>query len=246
MARCDLHHSFGELALRVPDGAGREADFVFRAGVLPVSPVNLSTDRIAIRKAKHDYNSWYRADALWMGIGSQKCRELGVFLLACAFQNPEERRTTLTLDHPESEIHRIIIEAEPVNLDDLPLGLSMVPLALRYLPAETRRHPWVGEDVSKYDLPRLALSNAEDCVGSGDEDWRRRDTVWISARHPGTFRLAELLLNAGCSWNEVREYSLEGDAGYRGVAPMSAELRIFLPGSDGWIHNDDGPSLSRA
>jgi hypothetical protein len=53
------------------------------------------------------------------------------------------------------------------------------------------------------------------------------------------FRFAELLLNAGCSWNEVRDYALEGDAGYRGVGPMSTELRIFLPGSDGWIYPDD-------
>jgi hypothetical protein len=59
------------------------------------------------------------------------------------------------------------------------------------------------------------------------------------AASQGMFRLAELLLNAGCSWNEVREYALEGDAGYRGVGPMSAELRIFLPGSHGWIYRDD-------
>ena len=36
------------------------------------------------------------------------------------------------------------------------------------------------------------------------------------------------------SW-KVREYALEGDAGFRSVGPMSAELRIFLPGSDGWV-----------
>ena len=53
-------------------------------------------------------------------------------------------------------------------------------------------------------------------------------------------RFAELLLNACCSWNEVREYALEGDAVTGVVGPMSAELRIFLPGSDGWIlpHED--------
>jgi hypothetical protein len=56
------------------------------------------------------------------------------------------------------------------------------------------------------------------------------------------FRQAELLLSAGCSWNQVREYQLEGDAGYRGVASMSAELRIFLPGSDGWFYEGDDVS----
>jgi hypothetical protein len=74
-----------------------------------------------------------------------------------------------------------------------------------------------------------------------------RDTVRVWASSPGILRLAELLLNAGCSWNQVREYALEGDAGYRGVAPMSAELRIFLPGGDGWIYpGQDVPIVSAA
>ncbi len=56
---------------------------------------------------------------------------------------------------------------------------------------------------------------------------------------PGVFRFAEPPLNADCSWNPVRNYSLEGDAGYRSVRPMSAELRIFLPGNEGWIFPGD-------
>jgi hypothetical protein len=50
-----------------------------------------------------------------------------------------------------------------------------------------------------------------------------------------TIRLAELLLNAGCSWNTVRAFDLEGEAGFSGVTSLSAELRIALPGSDLWI-----------
>jgi hypothetical protein len=99
-------------------------------------------------------------------------------------------------------------------------------------------------DCCTHDLPVLALSNADDCVGPTDEQWNGRDTVWIWASNPGTIRLAEVLLNAGCSWNEVREYELEGDAGCRGVAPLSAELRIFLPGSDGWIYAEDVPVIA--
>jgi hypothetical protein len=30
------------------------------------------------------------------------------------------------------------------------------------------------------------------------------------------------------------EYELEGEAGFRGVAPLSAELKVWLPGSCGW------------
>ena len=66
------------------------------------------------------------------------------------------------------------------------------------------------------------------------QDWGGRDTVFVESSSEGTVRLAELLLNAGCSWNRVREFELEGDAGFRGVAPLSAELRIALPGSLLW------------
>jgi hypothetical protein len=86
------------------------------------------------------------------------------------------------------------------------------------------------------NLPALFLSNQNECLGDSDAEWQTRDTVWIPPS-TGTFRLAELLLNAGCSWNPVREYELEGEAGFRGVAAMSAELRIFLPGSDGFLYD---------
>jgi len=158
-------------------------------------------------------------------------------LLACAFHGPAET-VTLTISHPESDIRSIVIPAGGLTLADLPVGLSMVPFALSYFPTETSKHPWM-YGCCTHDLPLLALSNVDDCVGPADEEWRGRDTVWICASSPGTLRLAELLLNAGCSWNTVRDYALEGDAGYRGVASMSAELRIFLPGSDGWIYESD-------
>jgi hypothetical protein len=180
-----------------------------------------------------------------MYLSPGKCRELAVFLLACGFHGPDET-VTLTITHPDSAIRRIIIPAGRLTLDDLPSGLSMVPFALNYYPAETEKHPWLYSICSKHDLPLLALTNADDCVGPADEEWRGRDTVRIWASSEGTFKLAELLLNAGCSWNKVREYALEGDAGYRGVAPMSAELRIFLPGSDGWpFEGEDVQRLPR-
>jgi len=171
-----------------------------------------------------------------MYLSPRKCRELGVFLLACGFHGPAED-VTLTINHPDSTIRRIIIPAGKLTLADLPAGLSWAPFALRYFPAETEKHPWL-YDYGTHGLPRLELSNADDCIVT-DEQWRGRDTVRIRASSPGTLELAELLLNAGCTWNEVREYALEGAAGYRGVAPTSAELRIFLPGSDGWIYEGE-------
>jgi hypothetical protein len=68
-----------------------------------------------------------------MSLSSRTCRELGVFLLACAFHGPAET-TTLTISHPDSDIRSIVIPAGGLTLTDLPVGLSMVPFALLYLP----------------------------------------------------------------------------------------------------------------
>jgi len=234
--QCDLNRIFGGLASTVPDGPPGYGEFVFHHQVLPVPPASLSTDRIVIRKAGHSYNNWYRADGLWMFLNPRTCREFGLFLLACGFHGPLET-TTLTLSHQESDIRRIVITADGVTLDNLPSGLSMKPFAMLYFVAETEKHPWV-HDCCAHDLPRFALSNADASIAT-DEGWRNRDTIWIEGFSRGEFRFAELLLNAGCSWNTVREYQLEGDAGFRGVAPMSAELRVFLPGSFGWVWDGD-------
>jgi hypothetical protein len=235
--QCDLSRTFGRLASTVPDGPPGDGRFVFHHQVLPVPPSSLSTDRIVIRKDHHIYNDCYRADGLQMCLSPRTCRELGLFLLACGFHGPMET-TTLTLSHPESEIRRIVIETDPVTLDDPPSGLSMKPFALVYVVAEREKHPWV-HDCCTHDLPLFALTNADNSIVGTDDDWRNRDTVWITRFSRGEFRFAELLLDAGCSWNPIREYELEGDAGFRGVAPMSAELRIFLPGSFGWHWNED-------
>ena len=61
----------------------------------------------------------------------------------------------------------------------------------------------------------------------------------------GTVLLAELLLNAGCRRNQTGEYDLEGEAGCRGVAPTSAELKLILAGSTAWIfEGDDLPAVA--
>lgn len=119
----------------------------------------------------------------------------------------------------------------------------MLPVAFRYVPGRTDKHPWKYDPCTQ-DLPLFGLSNADDCVVSTDDAWRARDTVWIRASSIGTLRFAELLLDAGCPGNQVREYALEGEAGYRSVAPMSAELRIFLPGCFAWdFDGDDVPPV---
>lgn len=224
----DLGNLFGDLARAVPDGPPGEPDFVFTRQNLPLPPPRFGTDRVFITKTHHDYNGWCRVDSLLVFVDSQVARELGLFLLACVFHDSE--RTWLEL--PAGSDVRWLTYESRLRRDDPPPGLSQEALVFRYYPNETKKHPWLSEtDVSS--LPLLALSLLDE-IPVSEADWQRRDCVLVESSAVGTVRLAELLLNAGCSWNRVREYQLEGDAGFRGVAPMSAELRIFLPGSAGW------------
>jgi hypothetical protein len=145
--------------------------------------------------------------------------------------------TTLTLTHPESDIRRLVVRPRRPTLEDPPLGLSLEPVAFRYSPSPVSRHPWAKYG-HVFDFPLLALSNAEELITT-DEQWQERDTIFEESSVHGRVLLAELLLNAGCPENQVREFDLEGDAGVRGVAPMSAELKIVLPGSEVWEYEGE-------
>jgi hypothetical protein len=223
----DLAELFGPLADLVPDGPPGEADFVFRRDTLPTPPPALVTHRLAIFRGQADYNGWYRVERLLVYLEPRVSRELSLFLLACVFHDPE--RSVLELSDPHSEIRRIVYRSHTGKADAPPIGLSLAPSTFRYSPSATVKHPWVGE-ADPQSLPLLALSNEEESLDSP-----KRDTVFVESSVVGTVRFAELLLNAGCSWNPVREYDLECDAGFRGVAPMSAEVKLILPGSSYWV-----------
>lgn len=238
-SNCDLATHYGALAASLPLDYRNGPDFLFDTRSVSAPPGHLSTNRILIRKTHHDYNGWVRADALWMFLTAETCRQLGVILISCGLHGPPSR-STLRLTHPESGIRQIILREGMQHRLDSPCGLRMAPVAFGYWPQPERKHPWM-YDRCTCRLPLLALSNEEDWVGA-DHEWAARDTIWIESEHPGTFRLAELLLNAGSPSNEVFEYALEGEAGYRSVAPMSTELKIYLPGADFWIDPSD-PSI---
>jgi hypothetical protein len=229
----DLGQLFGPLSAEVPDGPPGEVDFVFRRATLPSPPRTLVTHRLAIFKGQADYNGWYRVDRLLIYLDPRVSRELALYLLACVFHDPE--RSDLVLSDPHSEIKRIVYRSHAGKPDNPPVGLSLAPTTFRYFPSATAKHPWPAE-VDIQSLPLLALSNEQESFDSETER-ARRDTIFVESSVIGTVRLAELLLNAGCSWNPIREYDLECDAGFRGVAPMSAEVKLVLPGSTYWeIH----------
>lgn len=225
----ELEQHYAALAAQLPDGPPDEAEFLFRQGALPAPPTELASRQIFFRKIARDYNGWHRVDRLALFVNEATARALGLHLLACVFHDPAS--SVLTMSSEWSEVRRLVYRARWPE-DDPPLGLVQRPASFRYVPSASKKHPWLHERDAA-SLPLLALSNEAEVV-LGDDEWHARDTVFVESSAVGTVRLAELLLNASCSWNTTRDYDLESDAGFRGVAPMSAELSVVLPGSDHW------------
>jgi len=136
------------------------------------------------------------------------------------------------LDHPVSNIRRLVVRVDAPN--EKASGYQTHPLRHNYSPREVSRHPWTPLTDSPHELPAFLLSNESERVGVSDADWKARDTVFGFGNDRSNVRFAELLLNASQPSSSVHEFALEGEAGFRGVAPLSAEVRLWLPGRLGF------------
>ena len=229
---CDLQKLYKGILSRVPKD--EDDDIILDRRNLPVPAAHLCTDKIVTEKRHHDYNTCFRADFLILYGGKRTLRLLGLHILAVIFHK-DSSESVLELTHPETDIRHLIIEFEYPDERDPAIGLSVRPLCFRYFPSQPQKHPWLNSYDSNLDLPLFELTNRSRCVAS-EEEWIKRDTIYGVGTLEGSIKFAELLLNAGRSDSTVADYELEGDAGFRGVAPMSAKLRICLPGSLPWPH----------
>lgn len=105
------------------------------------------------------------------------------------------------------------------------------PWRLNYSPSEVAKHPWVPGPMNPDDLPGFFLTNS---AVDGAIDWDKSDTVWGFGSDIGCARFVQLMLDLGRTGSVTREVELEGEGGFRGVAPLSCEARFWLPGSFGW------------
>ena len=112
-------------------------------------------------------------------------------------------------------------------------GYTVQPHSFRYQSEEASKYPWKRETLALRDLPCFWLTKWKVSVVT-DADWQSRDTLIGFGSAVGSIRFAELLLNASDSRNLVDEYNLEGPWGIQGVGRYSAEVTLFLPGSQGW------------
>jgi hypothetical protein len=230
----DLHRLGGPIVERL-SGVTAETDaFRFDASSVPSLPPSASTDRMVLTRAYHDYNGCYRADMLHLSASRPTLRVLGVVVLASLFALPGAA-TDLSLIHPDSEIRTLRLRTPDLEWR----ALALAPRWYDYRPRQPHKHPWYGDRVDPDDLPALYLTDHDELGGVTDADWRARNTVVGFGTVPGIARFGQFLLDIGDPAGTGDEYHLEGEAGFRGVAPMSAELSVWLPGSIGWHQERD-------
>ena len=244
--RNDLERIFGPLADTMPDLVidGDPKSFVLSADNLPETPASICCDQIWMRSAGlHFYNN-VPVDGVDLCIDKRSSRILGLLLLSVVF-HPEPVKVDIELTHPASWISHLRVRHETPMPDEYADGYEALPGFFGYRPGEGGRHPWLQTlPRDPYHLPRLEVTTQDEMGpvnGVANDFWadfEARDTVVIQSSGHGTVRLAELLLNASLRDNEQDEFQLEQEGGFRGVGPLSAELRIWLPGSLGYDPND--------
>jgi len=233
--RCDLNRMFGLLARRLPTTEDRSC--VVSAKTLPLPSENLRTSRLIIQNGGHDYGLRHgcRLDTVLIQCSRETYRQLGVLILAVVFHG--KQRVCLELTHPNSDVRQIVLGSS-WRIDSFRAPhYQERPISFRYWPRPVMKHPWhpwQGLGISVFDLPSFELSNPK---GSSvtEKDWMSRDTVYGIGSDRASVMFAELLLNFSRPKSLLNEVVLEGEPGFRGVGPASAEVSLYLPGGFGWF-----------
>jgi hypothetical protein len=241
----DLELLYADPAGRLPTShdynaaleAGRPhlAQATFDRSSLPTPPADLTSARVCMSGGSHGYGA-LTVDTVEISAHRETYRALGLFILA-GLLTPGANRFVLGLTHPASQVRRLVVDTMYRQLDS-GSGLRSEVSGAVYFPARRRRLALEDPSAPADELPYVFLTDIEEMVG---RDWPGdpvRDTVVGFSSDRGAYAIAELLLDVSQAWNEELEYTLEGPYGFGGVAPASAEVRLWLPGSLGWNESD--------
>ncbi|MFY9222376.1 MAG: hypothetical protein WAQ98_06900 [Blastocatellia bacterium] len=231
----NLEEHFKELVEQLPTSTQSEKPYIFSELTFSNLPRDFYTNSLCLKKGEHHYGS-YRNDQIYFHAYKNTYRCLGLLILAVIFSENIDK-VHLELTHPCSDIKHLIINYEHIPIDKLKDGYHTRPHAFVYFPEKEEKHPWLYRllfNLSVYDLPCINLTNREDTLIT-KTDWDNRDTLIGFGNDKGQVLFAELLLNVGCPDNVVEEYELEGEQGFRGVSPRSAEITLILPGHNYWL-----------
>lgn len=222
------------IAEKLPKDENDES-FRFTGFSLAQLPDALETHSLVIKKELHNYNGSWRIDYLQAYAAKDVYQALGI-ITACVLLSPKSDCLEIRLTHPQSDIRSLVIEFPHVKVDEgYPWGLYLTPTVFEYYAMSVKRYPWLDDRVfDAKAFPLFELSNKERSPITED-DWRNRDVIFGFGSADGTARLVQLLLDMSRPGCNVSEFALESDAGFRGVAPSSSEIRFWLPGGDGWM-----------
>lgn len=231
MKQCDLQTIYSDLALQLPTETEGYESITLTSENLPIPSSEIESDHLYVVKVKHTYNDWFTADLLWFYARKETYRCLGLLILSVVFHQ-RIPKVEVRLNHPHSEIKRLIVEYAPQSINNLTAGYHTQPLAFEYYARLPDKHPF-DRSVLPEDLPCFELSNSTD-LSFTDGDLKQRETVKFFGSDVGLVAFAELLLNFSVPQNELDEIQLEGESGFRGVGISSAEVSLFLPGHLAW------------
>jgi hypothetical protein len=247
----DLETVFGALADSLPRHIldGDSESFVFTKENLPQPPATMVSDQFWMRRVGLRWYDNFPNDGLDLCIDKRSCTTLGLLLLAAVF-HPEPATVDVELTHPASRIRHLRIRYKQPNeqagTTSYAEGYATTPAFFAYRGSAVERGPWANnQPADPADLPRLQITTEDEIgpvPGVTNDYWLEfelRNTVLVESSDRATVRLAQLLLDAGLEDNVQDEFQLGPDwCGMRGVAPMSAVLSIFLPGSIGYDPED--------
>lgn len=226
---CDLERYFGKLLDRLPSDPDEE--FEFTAKVLPVVEETLSSDAVVIHSSFCTYND-VPVDRIVLFAHHRTLRLLGLFLLSRLF-HPEPAELFLNLRAEGTDIREILFDTTdvPYELGNIASYYQKATL-FRYCRRVEDR--WPLAKCAPRSCPAFFLTKGE--FGPANrEEWLARDRVRLAGGGTAFMDLAQVFLDAGRSDSGLPELDLESELGNGGVAPGSAELKVFLPGSFGWL-----------
>ena len=230
----DLETIFGTTADTVSSEEG--SAFEFSQETLPVPPERLETSSIIVTKGIHGYHGYSinREDMLWIQANRHTFKLLSLLFFAKVF-HPIPIEVELRLTHPRSEVRKLILDYSQRDGSWMSIPrYNVIPRSYDYGPEPLQRFPLSHISLNHRFLPIFALTNEEHMLGEHDEEWRARDVVRCAGTDSGNLLFADVLLKLSRPEEPLLEVGLESEVGYGGVGPGSAEVYLYLPGSQGW------------
>lgn len=222
---------FDDIWLALPDAVDSDEPLLLLSRHnLPAPPQSIHTDQLCLLKYLHFYND-FPIDSVSFEADKPTLGKLGLLIFSAIFHRPQHR-ITIELTHPRSAINQLIINPLWGQIMQHMPGLHLAATHFNYYPAPVSRHPWSSYNLQPYELPILYLTNQNEMLATA-QDLESRNVAIGFGGLESSCRFAELLLNCSRPSNNQLEFALEGEIGYRGVGPGSAEIVIWLPGSIG-------------